>query len=121
MGEINRLRPHYRSVFAIDAGRRQMLDHFSQFANDRLDQHREGVFRWYWKAICKAYPKAYHAFELGSSRETLAQWVRRESNYWVTQAELRMHLEEAVRRGWMRMEKAPNTCTKFFMVKGRRR
>lgn len=32
LDEIDRLRPHYQSGTATDAGRRQMLDHFAEFA-----------------------------------------------------------------------------------------
>lgn len=31
IAEIERLRPHYQSITATDAGRRQMLDHFERF------------------------------------------------------------------------------------------
>lgn len=87
----------------------------------RRDHHNEGVFRWYWKAICRAYPKAHHAFERGSSRETLSMWVSQMAGVHVTSAELRMHLEEAARRGWMRMVKTPKGYTKFFMAQGPKR
>ncbi|WP_141682861.1 hypothetical protein [Agrobacterium tumefaciens] len=84
---------------------------------NRREQHNESVFRWYWKNICRAYQKAPHAFILGSGRETLAHWVHHTTGAWVTSAELRMHLEEAVRRGWMEMTRTPGECTRFRMVR----
>lgn len=37
MAEIRRLRPHYASNTATDAGRRQMLDHFEKLLVDRVE------------------------------------------------------------------------------------
>lgn len=40
LAEINRLRPHYQSMTATDAGRRQMLDHFEKVIQAKLSQEK---------------------------------------------------------------------------------
>lgn len=75
----------------------------------------EQRFRYVWKLLCKTWKENGHCMRYGSGRDTLAYWVNVTNKENIPKWVYRDALNEAVKRGWAKMERTSGDCTKFFI------